>query len=517
MSLTRRAVLASSLAVPFATSGLAQSETRPAVRIGVAELPPTLEPARELSNVGTRVTYSMFDTLIRRDFLASPDGGGGTLKPHLATSWTRNGPRELTLQLREGVRFHNGDLLTAEDVVYTFTSARMFGDKPLMPDAKSYFSTLESVEALNPLTVRFRTRVPDVLLEQRLASWCGWIVNKRAYEERGFQGFSRDPVGTGPFKLRTLQTDARIVMDAFDDYWMGRPTASSIEFRQIPELASRVAALRAGDVDIITNIPPDQIHDLARVTSIDVRSVVLANSHVLTFNERGAGLADKRVRQALGLSIDRQLLVETLWDNKAVVPPGHNYPEFGDMFLTGRKLRHDPAGARALLKAAGYAGQQITYRTMPNYYTNALKAAQVMVEMWKDVGINASLQVVESFNQMRADGYQIGNNSNSTRLPDPLGALWISWGPATWFQTSGTFRSTTEFNAAGRALEAETDPARRKALFEQMLNAFEDEAPGTVLYQPAEFYAVRKNINWRPYTFYFMDFRPDNLSFTART
>ena len=513
MTLRRRVLLASSLVAP-AIPALAQpAGMRPLLRVGVPEVPPTLEPARELSNVGTRVTYSMFDTLIRRDFLGSPDGGGSGLKPSLAVSWERNGPQELVVKLREGVRFHNGDLLTAEDVVYTFTSPRMFGEKPLMPEARAYFATLAGVEALDRQTVRFRTRTPDVLLEQRLASWCGWIVNKRAYEERGFDGFSRDPVGTGPFKLRSLQTDQRIVLDAFDDHWMGRPTARGVEFRQIPEAASRVAALMAGDVDLVTNVPPDQVPDLARRPGIDIRSVVLANAHVLTFDERGPMMGDKRIRQALCLAIDRALLVETLWDGKAVVPPGHNYPEYGPMFLTGRPRSYDPDAARRLLREAGYKGEPIVYRTMPNYYTNALRAAQVMVEMWKAVGISAQLQVVENFAQMRAEGAQIGNNSNSTRLPDPIGALWISWGPESWFQVSGAFRSTAAFNAAGRALEAETDPQRRRALFEAMLNAWEDAAPGTVLYQPAEFYAVRRSIDWRPYTFYFMDLRPDNLRF----
>ena len=513
MKLPRRSLLGAGLALPFARAATAQGDARPVLHIGVPELPPTLEPARELSNVGTRITYSIFDTLIRRDFLATPDGGGAGLKPGLATSWTRNGPSELVLTLREGVRFHNGDLLAPEDVVYTFTSDRMHGAKPLMPEATSYFATLASVEAVGGNAVRFRTRVPDVLLEQRLASWCAWIVNKRAYEERGFDGFSRDPVGTGPYKLRAMQSYQRITLDAFDDYWMARPTARQVAFRQIPELAARVAALQAGDVDLITNVPPDQLDTLRPIEEVDIRQVVLANVHVLTFDERGPDMGDKRIRQALGLAIDRQLLVDTLWGGAAVVPPGHNFPEYGDMFLEGRSLPYDPEQAKRLLRAAGYNGQEIIYRTLPNYYTNALRAAQVMVEMWRAVGVNARLQVVENFPQMRAEGQQVGNNSNSTRLPDPLGSLWISWGPSSWFQKSGAFASTEAFNAAGRALEGETDPAKRKALFKAMLDAWEDAAPGTVLYQPAEFYAVRSGVKWRPCTFYFMDLRPDNLSF----
>jgi len=147
MTITRRGMLTGGAALAFVPKAHSQTKPRPALRIAVAEVPPTLEPARELSNVGTRVTYSMFDTLIRRDFLGSPDGGGAGLKPHLATSWTRNGSDELVLKLREDVLFHNGDCLTADDVVYTFTSQRMFGDKPLMPEARSYFATLASVDS----------------------------------------------------------------------------------------------------------------------------------------------------------------------------------------------------------------------------------------------------------------------------------------------------------------------------------------------------------------------------------
>lgn len=513
MIIRRRAALGGALALASVRTAHAQADRRPLLTVGVAQVPPTLEPARELSNIGTRVTYSIFDTLIRRDFLSSPDGGGSKLVPSLATEWMRNGSTELVLKLRQGVKFHNGDAFSADDVVFTFTSPRMFGDKPLLPEAKSYFATLESVEAIDPHTVRFRTKVPDVLLEQRLASWCGWIVNKRAYEALGIDGFGRAPVGTGPYKVRELQVDTRIVLDAFDDYWMGKPTARGVIFREIPELAARVAALQAGDVDLITNVPPDQVSQLRRREGIDVRSVVLANVHVLTFDERGVAMGDKRVRQALGLAIDRKLLVETLWDGAAVVPAGHNYPEYGAMFLEGRALRYAPDEAKTLLKAAGYKGEKIVYRTMPHYYTNALKAAQVMIEMWKAVGINAELQVVENFTQMRAPGAQIGNNSNSTRLPDPLGSIWISWGPRSFFQVGKTWSTAAAFNEAGLALEAETDPVRRKRLFKTMLDAWEDEAPGTVLYQPAEFYAVRKHVKWRPYTFYFMDLRPDNLSF----
>ena len=514
--ISRRRFLEAAAAAPVLAGSplaFAQADRRPNFTVAVADLPATLEPARELSNVGTRVTYSIFDTLIRRDFLGAADGGGSQLKPHLATTWERVSPQELVVTLRQGVKFHNGDELTSEDVAYTFRDGRLWGERAQIPGGRAYFGVLAGVEPIDRYTVRFRTRVPDVLLEQRLASWCAWIVNKRAYEAMGFEAYSRKPVATGPYRVVSHAAAEATVLEAFDDYFMGKPTARRVTFRRVPELAARVAGLVAGDYDLITNIPPDQMSVVGAYKDIEVRSVVLANVHVLAFNEQDKVLADKRIRQALSLAIDRQKLVDTLWQGTAQVPAGHNYPEYGQMFVEGRKLAYDPAKARALLQEAGYKGEPIVYRTMANYYTNALEAAQILVEQWKAVGLNASLQVVENSAQMRGPGVQIFNWSNSTRLPDPLGAIWVAWGPAGEVQVSKFWTSTAAFNAAGTALEAETDPTRRKALFTQMLDIFEDEAPATILYQPSEAYAIKRSIAWRPTTFYFMDLRPDNLAF----
>jgi peptide/nickel transport system substrate-binding protein len=518
MILTRRRFTQGAIAAPFVVTtpnAFAQSDRRPVLTVAVADLPPTLEPARELSNVGTRVTYSLFDTPIRRDFLGTADGGGAGLKPHLFESWVRESATSLRCTIRRGIMMHDGQELNAADVAYTFREGRLWGPKPEIPEGRAYFGTLAGCEALDTHAVRFTTRVPDVLLEQRLASWCSWIVSKAQYERLGADGFGMNPIGSGPFRFVSMRANDHITFDAFDGYWMGRPTARRVIFREIPELSARIAGLVSGEFDIITNIPPDQVSVIAGYRDVEPRSVVLANSHVLTFDAKGPQTSDKRIRQALALSVDRPKLVDALWLGKAVVPKSHNYPEYGDMHLPDWKMPFDKDRARALLREAGYKGEPITYRTMPNYYTAALDAAQIMVEMWKEVGINAQLQVVENFNQMRAAGQQIGNNSNSTRLPDPLGALWVSWGPTSFFQTSKAYTAedAEPFNVAGRALERETDPAKRKELFRQMLTAWEDACPGTVLYQPFETYGAKKKVRWRPYSFYFMDLRHDNLTF----
>jgi peptide/nickel transport system substrate-binding protein len=519
MGVRRRSLLqlAAGLSAASVAGPAGAAEPRPNLVVAVADLPATLEPIRDMGNVGTRITYSCFDTLIRRDFLSAPGGNGSTLVPALAESWQRVSPQELNVTLRQGVKFHNGDELTAEDVAFTFSAERMWGPHPMIPDARNYFGVLDDVSATGRYTVRFHTKGPDVLLEQRLASWASWVVNKRAYQALGLEGFARAPVGTGPFRLRRFVSDTMAEYDAFDDYWMGRPTAASVSFRKVPEIATRLAGLVSGEFDIITNMPPDQIDMLNGYGNIEARSVVLANAHLLIYDLRGPAMGDKRVRQALSYAIDRKLLVDSLWNGRAVIPNGHNFPEYGPMYLPGHAYAFDPDKARQLLKAAGYNGQKIVYRTLPNYYTNALPAAEILLEMWKAVGINAELEVVENFTQMARAGMQIGNNSNSIRLPDPLGSLWVSWSPDAAAQLSGQWPadSAAGFNAAGRALEREVDPEKRRQLFETMLTAWEDEAPGTILYQPLETYGVKKSIRWQPYTFYYMDLRPYNLAFAT--
>ncbi len=515
MRLSRRTLLAMPALLPGAA--FADTAPRPHLRVAVADLPATLEPIRDMGNVGTRLTYSCFDTLIRRDFLSAPGGSGTALVPSLAQSWERVSPQELIVRLRPGVRFHNGDLMTAEDVAFTFSAERMWGPAPMIPDARNYFGVLDAVTVEGPLTVRFHTRGPDILLEQRLASWAAWVVNRRAYLALGLNGFARAPVGTGPFRLTRFVSDTEAVYTAFDDHWLGRPSAAGVTFRKVPEVGARIAGLLAGEFDIVTNLPPDQIEGLEGRHDVEPRSVVLDNAHLIIYDLRGPAMGDRRVRQALSLAIDRQLLVDSLWHGRAVIPHSHNFPEYGPMYLPGHAYRYDPEAARRLLAEAGYDGAPIVYRTLPNYYTLALSAAQILLEMWKAVGINAQLQVVENFSQMQAQGMQIGNTSNSIRLPDPLGALWVSWAPDASPQVTGEWpaESASVFNAAGQALQVETDPARRRALFETMLTAWETEAPGTILYQPLETYGVRKSVRWQPYTFYYMDLRPYNFGFTG--
>lgn len=474
--------------------------------IGVQALPETLDPAQELSNVGSRVNWTPYDTLIRRDFL-----NGDVNVPHLASSWERVTDTVLELTLRNDVTFHNGEPFTADDVVFTFE--RLFSaaeDGPLV-EAGTYFATFESVEKIDDFTVRITTKAPDPVLLNRLASWASWIVPKNHIETVGQDEFQRTGMGTGPFKFASFTPDNELVLERYDGFWGDLPPVKRIVFRVIPEVAARVTALVNEEVQLITNVPPDQVETLSGNDNVEIRDVVLSNIHVLVYNTNQPALQDKRLRQALNLGIDRQLLIDTIWNGTARAKHGHQFEEYGALYNADRPLTaYDPDRARQLVEESDYNGELIPYQTMAGYYTNADQAAQAIVPMWQDIGINAEVQINEE--SKSGDERFVHTWSNSSILADPDGCITRSWGPGSNTQKQ-YWTAPEEFNNLANEARTTLDEQVRYDNYQRMLDIWEDEAPGTVLYDPAEFYGVHKSVNWSPYPLYNMDLRAYNLSF----
>lgn len=523
----------------LAPSSLRAADSRPDLVIAVNKLPRGLEPALQTGNVDVRVTYSIYDTLIRRDFLKPDADGGATLIPGLAKSWKRIDPKTLELELRQGVKFHNGNEFTADDVLFTFSEERLRGKKAALPVGRGYFGNIAKIEKLGPYKVRFVTKAPDLALEHRLSSYASWIVNKAEYETHKAKGEEEakaskeskakdapaswldvaireenwTPIGTGPYAFKDWKSDDFVRLVANDSYFMGKPAAKSITFKLVPEISARIAGLVSGEFDIIVEIPPDQLAVVERYDDLVTKSEVLENSHVLVFNTANDQLKDKRLRQALSLAIDRQKLVSTLWHGKTYTPNGHQLASFGPTYDKSRVgYRYDPEEAKKLLKESGYSGAPVSYRIIPDYYTNGLEAAQIIQEMWKAIGFNAKLEPVENFKAVRDDGVAIYPWSNTYRYPDPAGAINILYGPNAAIQKKYKFwKAPADFNDALNTLNESGDQKERKAALKKALDIFEDEMPATILYNPISTYSMRKGIQWTPYPLYYMDFRPDNL------
>jgi peptide/nickel transport system substrate-binding protein len=507
---------AGAAAAPATAAPTTKTDARPAeaakpqqkenLIVAYAGEPNSLDTTNELGNVGVRMHYVFHDTLLRRDFF-----DGNKLVPSLATSWKRLDDVTLELKLRDGVQFHDGSKLTSEDVKYTF-------DRILNPDSRSeatgYFAVLDKVEAPDPQTVRMKTKAPDPLLEQRLASYGSWILPKAAVEKMTWEKFIQAPVGAGPYKFVEWKREAQLVAEAHGQYWDAQPAAKRITFRLIPETATRVSALLAGEVDIITNLPPDQVETVEGNSGTYVKAVPLANAHVLRYNTIGfPPLADARIRRAMNLAIDREGLVKSLWRGKATVPNGFQFAgEFGSN-PDRPKLEFNVDKAKALIAEGGYNGDELTFRTSPVYYSNGRQAAEAIVEMWKKVGLNAKIEVMEQAAMGKIDeaGQQhITNWSATSALGDPDGYLWRNWGPDNTFQKRGYWKPD-EFNKLGQEARSILDQNKRYQNYQRMMDIFEEDAPGTVLYIPLESYGLKKGIDWTPYPIYYFDVRAYNL------
>ncbi|MCG8543671.1 MAG: ABC transporter substrate-binding protein, partial [Alphaproteobacteria bacterium] len=390
------------------------------------------------------------------------------------------------------------------------------------------------------------------VLEHRLSSYASWIVSKASYEKYRAKGeaavkaaldakksgavagkkkkkgkphwmhaaikeLSWNPVGTGPYKFRDWNSGDYVALDSNDDYFMGKPAARSVTFKVVPEVSARVAGLVSGEYDIIVEIPPDQFPVLQKYKDLKTKSVVIDNSHVVVFNTKHPSLKDKRLRQALSLAIDRQKLIDALWNGKTFTANGHQLPSFGPLYDKTRVgYRYDPAAAKKLLKESGYKGETVAYRFIPGYYTNSTEAAQIIQEMWRSIGFKIKLEPVENWKAVRAKGAAIYPWSNTFRYPDPVGSIYLNWGPLAAVQRKHKFwNAPAAFNDGMQKLMVLDDQEKRTQVFQKTLDVFEDEMPGTLLYNPISTYGIRKGIEFTPYTLYYMDLRPDNLKITA--
>lgn len=551
MKLSRRQWLtwsASALATAVVSPAWAQSKstdaagnTRRVLRVAVPGLSTggTLSTLREQSNVGRRVLPSILEPVIAMDVL-----GDMSLQPGIAESWSRISDSELEVRLRRGVKFHNGDEMTAEDVVFSFGPQTMFGDtqphrgeaaKTIRTDNASasrssgtqcppevaavgrrLWPSLERVEAIDRYTVRFVNAMPDLTMEGRLARMGCDVINKRNYLEAGdWQVWAAAPVGTGPFKVKEYKKDQYLILEKHADYWGGAPEVDEVQFLVVPEVASRINGMMAGEYDFATDIPTDQAKTVEKSGKLEFVGGPIINHQITCFDKQHPVLKDPRVRLALAHAIDRQLIVDMMWDGRTVVPQGLQFEFYGDMFARNHKTpAYDPQAARRLLKEAGYKGEVIPYRVLNNYYTGQLQKAQIMVEMWREVGLNVQIQMVENWSQVYDATTQRGIRdwSNSAGYNDPVSSLVNQHGPNGQQQQKGEW-SNAEFNRLSAELETSTDPAQRKRIYERMLRIAEYEDPAfMVVHQTAAFYAKRKDLQWKWSPSFYMDFRQGNTT-----
>ncbi|MCD9148842.1 ABC transporter substrate-binding protein [Pseudophaeobacter flagellatus] len=514
-----RLLLSTALAAGVASGACAQEIT-----VGAANVSSYLDPGRDHSNVGSQFYYNSFDTLIGKNH----DTLDTEWIPALATKWELVDPKTMELKLRDGVTFHNGEVMNADDVVFSLNRMYQADFPPYVVRSRDRLSNFVKVEKVDDLTVRIMVEREEPLWETLLNLQQVMIIpedytkgltgDPKVVEHDDFEAFSLAPVGTGPYRVSEFVPGERVVYERFDDFWGDKAPLAKATVQHIPETASRVTALKTGEAQIVTNIAPDQLSLIESDQNLRTVGSATPLFHVMIMNVNHPKLRDPRIRQALSLAIDRDTLNEALWLGKAVVPSTHTLKEYGDLYMPELKtFEYNPEEARALLKEAGYDGSEITFDTHPTYYTNGMLAAQAITEMWKEVGVNGRVNIAEKWSG-RAPEMMTRNWSNPMYFADPFGSFGVMWAPNGPSEGEGRFNTDAGYAEIWERFRFSKDVAARKLAYGELMERIKQDPPVLPLYRPFESWAMRKDVTWAPkpgHIPYVLDFRAGAISFAS--
>jgi peptide/nickel transport system substrate-binding protein len=461
--------------------------------IAVPKNPDNLDPVTENSNPNLRIVISLYDTLVKFDYRNS-----GKIVPALATEWKIIDSKTIEFKLRSGVLFHNGDTFDAKDVLATFSDVRLGRDKSVPTQSKEFLGGIESIVAVDNMTVRVHMKTVDPIMLDRFATYPAQIVSETALMQAPtYADFTKLDAGSGPYSLVSHQLGGKTVLKKFDAYWGdAKAAADKLTFVTVPELSTRVAGLLSGQFDMITEIGTDEFPQIEGSPNGAVAGGPIETIRGVIYDSIDSSISNPRIRHAMNLAIDRETLVKSLYEGRTDVPHGWQVKTFGDMYLKDRPIdEYNPEKAKQLLKEAGYHGQEIVWRTQHNYYTKQGETAQVVQSMWKAVGLNVKLEFKENWTQVLADtpDRAIIDASSGAYYPDPLGQFWRRLGPDGSFAAQKFFSVSPDMAALGQDLATSTDTAHRRQVFAQMLDKFEEDPNSANFYTAAHFLGVRKD------------------------
>jgi len=330
-----------------------QGEDTIVVALGVDKIV-TLDPGNYRDRDTETVIRNMFDALVTR----TPEGN---VVPEVAESWETPDPKTYIFKLREGVKFHDGHILDADDVVFTFERVlKENGISGKTSPRKGLLGPLEKVEKVDARTVKFTLTNAFSVFPQALCHF--QIVPKHYVEKVGDEEFAERPIGAGPFKFKEGRLDEEIVMERFDEYYGGSPDlppvgkaqVQTVIFRMMPDPTTRAAALKAGEVHIIDKVPPSIAKELEKDDRLQVQRVPGTRVYAIEMCLTKPPFDDVRVRQALNYAINWDEILKTIYEGNgerlatAFLPSGFGFNK--DL----KPYEYDPNKAVELLKAAGF-------------------------------------------------------------------------------------------------------------------------------------------------------------------
>ena len=484
------AALGAAAAFPASLPRSAPAQTTPKRELVVAQGGDIskFDPHFSTSSNDIRVSFNVFDNLVSRH----PDS---KLHPGLATEWKREGQTQWTFKIRQGVKWHNGDPFTAADAKF---SLERTWDPKIATRVSTVFTTIDRIEAPDAATLIVHTKKPDPLLPARLAFYGGQIVPQKYVEKVGGEEFNAKPVGTGPVRFVSWTKDDKLVLEANPDYWGGRIEVDRVVVRSIPETAPRIASLLKGEVDVITQLPPDQEERVRGNASTKVAGALYAGLYVLAVNSKRPPLDNPLVKQALSLAVDRQAIVKELWRGRGIVPSGPIAR--GDNHFDAKlpPLAYNPGEARERLRKGGYKGEEIVIETTVGYTANDKPMAEAIQGMWRDVGVNAKVEVLEY--SVRAQKNRDKSfkglwwSDPTSTLGDPDGMMWRLLSPG----GPQDYWRHPRFDELGEAARFSVDEKFRAEAYREMTKIFLEHLPWVPVIQPYEDYGLQKYVEWTP-------------------
>jgi len=473
-----------------AASMAAQAQAPSTLRVGLAEDPDVLDPTLARTFVGRIVFSALCDKLFEVDEKLA-------IVPQLAQGheWSADS-KTLTLKLRPGVLFHDGEKLDAAAVKYSIERHKTMAGS----NRRGELAPVASVDVVDPLTVRLNLSAPFSPLLAQLADRAGMIVSPKAAQAAGDK-FGSKPVCTGPYKFVERVAQDRIVLERFTDYWgKGQVHFDRIVYTPIPDATVRLANLKSGQLDFIERVASSDIEALAKDKRFKLARITEIGYQGITINVGKSDMAqksplgrDRRVREALELAIDRQGLAQVVQDNEAVVGNQWVAPNNPWYVKSLPVPKRDIAKAKALLKEAGVPNPSFTLLTPTT--SDAQRLALVVQAMVRDAGFDVKIQAAEfatSLNMADKGEFEAYVLAWSGRA-DPDGNLFSFDACKQPLNYAGYCDAETDaLLAKSRSVR---DAAERAKVFEQIAQRVLKERPIIYVYHRKWLWAYNTKLN----------------------
>jgi peptide/nickel transport system substrate-binding protein len=465
--------------------------------------PSTLDPQNHNETPAYNILNNIYETLV--DFDRS-----GKLQPRLAESWKQVDDLTTEFKLRSGVKWQDGSDFTADDVKYTidrYINAKTEPDPLKKIKRAGNLDFVTSATVVDPLTVRIATAKPTPLLLLRLASG-EQIVSKKYATDKGFDYLGLNPMGTGPYKFVEWKKADHLDLTANTNWWgaAGGPKVKNIRFRPIPDAQVRITALQAGEVDLITNVAPEQMKQLQTdktdVTAVPGVRVIFISLNTLD-DSPAAPLKNPKVRQALNYAIDRDAIINNLLLGNGVKlssPIPKSFFGFEDL----PQYTYDVAKAKSLLAEAGYPnGFDLEFKVPSGRYLKDKEIGEAITDFWTKIGVKV---------KFTAEPWAVYQPNIDKRKQPP--AFLLGWGNFS-YDPDGTlypqfytgqlysYYSNPTFNKLIDDERTTVDTNKRLEDFKQANKILNQDAPWIFLHQQYEIEGISKRIKWQA--------RPDEL------